>query len=84
MSWIKIANKLGRYIETLHGFRLYCTEEPTSIETVIETQIINEFEVGKYIAINKKGEILESRNDAGRQELLHRITMFEYARRLNK
>lgn len=63
MTWIKEANKIGRYTGTYYGFRLYCTLEPFSTEKIVdrdgEQWRETTFHPGWYIAINRHDEGFE-------------------------
>jgi hypothetical protein len=61
--WIKEANKIGKYVNTWGGFRIYRTKEG-KINQRIETREdgvyrVTEFEKGWYVAVNKDGDIIE-------------------------
>jgi hypothetical protein len=59
MSWVKEANKLGRYSTTYHGFRIYCTKEPQVLTTEYEEEGSlwrrTDFIKGEMVAIDKTG-----------------------------
>lgn len=56
MSWIKEANKLGKYKSTHLGFRIYYVVEPTCVTTteIREDGVyqVTKFTPGEYKAIN--------------------------------
>lgn len=57
MSWIKDANKLGEYLGTYFGFRLYCSLQPFHSERIVDRDGEQYRETthhpGWYIAINR-------------------------------
>lgn len=65
MSWIKEANKIGRYKATIHGFRVYCIKEATHTESIItrdgEQWIRIDFHPGHYVAVDKHSRRLETK-----------------------
>jgi len=59
MSWIKEANKIGKYERSYKGFRFYCTKEP-EIKTYTEERNGERWQVtdiikGDFIGIDKTG-----------------------------
>lgn len=59
MSWVKEANKLGRYNTSYKGFRIYCIKEP-QIKTTHEQREDGiyqrtDFIPGEMLAIDKTG-----------------------------
>lgn len=63
MSWVKDANKLGKYEGTYYGFRVYMTKKPRHIQSteVRHGVPVNRTELlpGHWIAINKDGYKIE-------------------------
>lgn len=63
MSWIKEANKIGRYETTYKGFRFYYTKEASMFHSIVEKDgaLWNKTEIIKaeLVAINKNGLTLE-------------------------
>ena len=59
MSWIKEANKIGKYERSYKGFRFYCTKEPEIISRIEERDgeqwRITDFMKGDFVAIDKTG-----------------------------
>jgi len=59
MSWIKEANKIGKYDETRYGFRFYIIKEPSSIESIKEINgelyRCTDFIKGEYVAVDSTG-----------------------------
>lgn len=74
MSWIKDANKIGVYLMTYKGFRLYETKAPTHSERFEDREdgryLITEFEKGEAVAIDKTGEVVHG---TGRLTLCEKI-----------
>lgn len=62
MSWVKEANKLGKYLQTYKGFRVYETKAATHSERFEDRPDgrfrITEFEKGEAVAIDKTGEVV--------------------------
>lgn len=59
MTWIKKANKLGRYLDTYQGFRIYVIK-PTEVKEEIEERPdglyrITRFIPGELVALDKTG-----------------------------
>lgn len=59
MSWVKDANKIGRYKDTYRGFRVYVTKESQIVETFFErdgsTYRRTDFIPGELVAIDRHG-----------------------------
>lgn len=59
MSWIKEANKIGKYEQTYKGFRFYCTKEPEIKQETFEKDgerwNRTDFIKGDFVAIDKTG-----------------------------
>lgn len=59
MTWVKEANKLGKYIGTYGGFRMYYTIEPSHTERIEEREDgqyrVVDFQKGQVVAIDKHG-----------------------------
>lgn len=62
MSWMKEANKLGRYVMTYRCFRVYCTKEPETQEIIEDREDgqwrVTNFIKGEFVAIDKKGVVI--------------------------
>lgn len=65
MSWVKEANKIGRYEETRGGYRVYCVRKAFHAESTVirdgEEWRMVEFTPGHYVAVNKHGHQLETK-----------------------
>jgi len=85
MSWIKEANKIGKYETSYKGFRLYCTKEPEIIQSVvtIDGEQYNRTELikGWFVAIDKTKLRFEANNI---QELSFKIEVEEIRRVFSK
>lgn len=82
MSWVKDANKIGRYDKTYLGFRIYVIVEPTSDTKIEERQdgkySVTTFTSGHYKAVNRKGKMFEGKRwdvvaEIEKQNLLYQL-----------
>jgi hypothetical protein len=85
MSWIKEANKIGKYERSHEGFRIYCTKEP-EIKVTIEDRTDGQwrrtdFIKGWFVAIDKNGVRFEN---SSMTELWTKIEWEAMARRYDK
>jgi hypothetical protein len=65
MSWIKEANKLGVYEDSLKGFRIYCTKNAEIKSSVVELdgELWNRTDIiaGHFVAVDKNGFRIEAK-----------------------
>lgn len=85
MSWIKEANKIGKYERSHEGFRIYCTKEP-EIKVTTENREDGlwrrtDFIKGWFVAIDKNGVKFEN---SSMSELWTRIEWEAMARSYDK
>jgi hypothetical protein len=85
MSWIKEANKIGKYERSHEGFRIYCTKEPKVKCTVVEREgemwNRTDFIKGWFVAVDKDGVRFENSSVS---ELWTKIEWEAMARRYDK
>lgn len=71
MTWIKDANKIGKYEETRHGFRVYCIKASKVVEHITPEYIIRDLIPGEYVAINQSGVRIKATGRLRMHEKLH-------------
>lgn len=85
MTWVKEANKLGKYEETYDGFRIYVTKEPQVLESSFEedgsTWLRTDFVPGEFVAIDRDGVTFTRRYLT---EIYYDIDLEMLRRRLDK
>lgn len=83
MGWVKEANKLGKYLTTFLGYRIYVKVQPTHVESIITENGVQyrktEFFPGEYVAVNRYADIIECE---GLGNMIAKIEI-EYLRQLN-
>lgn len=82
MSWVKEANKLGKYLQTYKGFRLYEIKAATHSERFEDRPNgryrITEFEKGEAVAIDKTGEVVHGSGILTLSEKIDMIVLKRY------